>query len=257
MRVQAAPHRIRGDAEVGQHLRREGFVDLPQGDVVEAQPVALQQPGDVLLVEGQSRFGQVIRTLTQSTWSHAAIYVGPLDALRDDSGRARELIEADVSEGVRALPLAAYAGLNTRICRPRGMSDAETQSLIDQLVSRIGHRYDLRNVLDLARYLLPTLPIPRRWRRQWLELGSGDPSRAICSTLIAGAFQSVRYPILPTFEQRPSSDPGCIDCVEELARRRHHSLFVPRDFDLSPYFDVVKPQLSQGFDPHAIRWLEV
>ena len=30
-----------------------------------------------------------------------------------------------------------------------------------------------------------------------ITLGSGDPTRAICSTLIAEAFQSEAYPILP------------------------------------------------------------
>ncbi|MCP9231169.1 MULTISPECIES: hypothetical protein [unclassified Mesorhizobium] len=28
----------------------------------------------------------------------------------------------------------------------------------------------------------------------------------------------------------------------------HHSLYTPRDFDLSPYFRIVKPTLEYGFD---------
>src|SRR5574337_378503 len=60
------------------------------------------------------------------------------------------------------------------------------------------HRYDLKNVVDLARYLLPTPPVPVGWRRRLLALGSGEPTQAICSTMIAQAFQSVSYPILPT-----------------------------------------------------------
>ena len=34
------------------------------------------QRGDVLLVEGNSRFSTAIKYLTQSTWSHAGLYVG-------------------------------------------------------------------------------------------------------------------------------------------------------------------------------------
>lgn len=34
----------------------------------------------------------------------------------------------------------------------------------------------------------------------------------------------------------------------EILHIRHHSLFTPRDFDLSPYFRVVKPTLEYGFD---------
>lgn len=66
------------------------------------------------------------------------------------------------------------------------------------MVERIGCTYDMRNIIDLARFLLPTPPVPVRWRRQMIALGSGEPTRAICSTLIAQAFQSVRYPILPS-----------------------------------------------------------
>ena len=87
-----------------------------------------------------------------------------------------------------------------------------------------------------------------------LALGSGDPSRAICSTLIAQAFQSVRYPILPIIEAVASADPRCIGCVDEILRVRHHSLFVPRDFDVSPYFAVVKPELQADFDFRQLNW---
>src|SRR5208282_354723 len=34
-----------------------------------------------------------------------------------------------------------------------------------------------------------------------LALGSGDPTHTICSTLIAEAFQHVRYPVLPRIER--------------------------------------------------------
>ena len=37
------------------------------------------EPGDMLLVEGNTRLSAVIKYLTQSTWSHAALYIG--DAL--------------------------------------------------------------------------------------------------------------------------------------------------------------------------------
>ena len=36
---------------------------------------------------------------------------------------------------------------------------------------------------------------------------------------------------------------------------RHHSLFAPRDFDLSPYFAVVKPTIERGFDYKSIEWV--
>ena len=208
--------------------------------------------GDVLLVEGHSRISSAIKYLTQSTWSHAALYVG--DALPDRASTGHCFVEADIVAGVRSVGIDEFAGLHSRICRPRGLTDEDCRRVIRYAVERIGHQYDLRNVFDLARYLLPTPPVPQRFRRRMIALGSGDPTRAICSTLIAQAFQSVRYPILPIVTRRAKADPKCPDCMDELLHVRHHSLFAPRDFDVSPYFEVVKPTLARGFDYRSLQW---
>ena len=218
-----------------------------------ARLLACVRRGDVLLVEGQTRISVAIKYLTQSTWSHAALYAGPT-GLFDADGRPRDFLEADIREGVRAVSVAEYAGLHCRVCRPVSLAEAETDAVIAFVMARLGHQYDLKNVIDLARYLLPTPPVPVRWRRRMLALGSGDPTRAICSTLIAQAFQSVRYPILPTVETVPSKDPMCPGCMDEILHVRHHSLFAPRDFDVSPYFAVIKPTLEAGFDHRALTW---
>ena len=215
---------------------------------------ACLQPGDVLLVEGHSRISTAIKYLTQSTWSHAALYVGPMPDLAPSGGELPCFIEADMLDGVRAVPLAMFAGLHTRVCRPVSLSPDDSARLVAEAKSRLGHQYDLRNIFDLVRYLLPTPPVPQQWRRGLIRLGSGDPTRAICSTLIAQAFESVRYPILPMVEQRPTDDPACPACMNEILHVRHHSLYVPRDFDVSPYFQIVKPTLVAGFDHHALRW---
>jgi hypothetical protein len=223
-----------------------------------ATPTALLRaclrPGDVLLVEGHSRISTAIKYLTQSTWSHAALYVG--DALGTREGDPC-FVEADMVAGVRGVGIDELARYHSRICRPTALSEEDRRRVVAYAVARIGHRYDLRNIVDLARYLLPTPPVPQRLRRRMLALGSGDPTRAICSTLIAQAFQSVRYPILPLVITRDRGDPACPGCVDEILRVRHHSLFAPRDFDVSPYFDVVKPTLAGGLDYRALRWEEV
>jgi hypothetical protein len=89
-----------------------------------------------------------------------------------------------------------------------------------------------------------------------LALGSGDPTRAICPTLIAQAFQSVGFPILPIINTEMADAPDCQDCMREIYHIRHHSLFVPRDFDVSPYFAVIKPSLSHVVDDRALVWAE-
>jgi hypothetical protein len=217
---------------------------------------ACLRPGDVLLVEGHSRISTAIKYLTQSTWSHAALYVGPRSELPEVRGEAPCFVEADTVDGVRAVGFAQFAGLHARVCRPASLSGEEVARVIAHVLARIGHRYDMRNIIDLARYVIPTPPVPLRWRRRLLVLGSGDPTRAICSTLIAQAFESVRYPILPIVEQRPRGDPLCPACVDEILHVRHHSLYVPRDFDVSPYFGIVKPTLADDFDHRQLSWHE-
>ncbi len=164
------------------------------------------------------------------------------------------LIEADINDGIRAIPLSEYSGTHTRICRPVGLSTEEINHLCHFALERIGQRYDLKNIFDLARYLVPTPFVPTRWRRRLLALGSGGPTRAICSSLIAQAFQSVHYPILPEVFLQKSGDPACKKCYQEILHIRHHSLFTPRDFDVSPYFQIIKPTIERGFDPSLLNW---
>ncbi len=201
------------------------------------------RPGDILLVDGNSRISTAIKYLTQSTWSHACLYVGA----GDQSSDIPSLVEADLTEGVTLVPLNKYVNYNLRICRPVGLADKERDSLLRFVEERLGYKYDLKNILDLMRYLIQNPAVPTRYRRQMLSLGSGEPTKAICSTLIAQAFQSINYPILP--REKLADDTG-----ERHFEHRHYSHYVPRDFDLSPYFCVVKPTLELGFDFHSLRW---
>lgn len=242
---------------LGRRLAR--YLTKPRHDRVHsttADPGALARtlrPGDVLLVEGSSRISAAIKYTTQSTWSHAALCVALPDPAAAPAQEASILLEADVVEGVHLVPLAKYSALHTRICRPVGLTAAEIRRLIDFTLARVGHRYDVRHIIDLARYLWPTPPVPIRYRRRLLAIGSGDPTRAICSALIAEAFHGVGYPILPTARLLPPRDPAAAAEYREALHIRHHSLFTPRDFDVSPYFEIVKPTLAQGFDPHRLR----
>ncbi len=206
-------------------------------------------PGDVLLIEGNERMAGAIKYLTQSTWSHAAFFVGQAMPDPENDLERPRLIEVNLVEGCVAVPLSKYKSYNTRICRPVGLSSEERASAVAFMVGKLGLRYDLRNIFDLLRYFLPAPPVPVRWRRRMLAFGSGDPTRAICSSLIAQAFQSIRYPILPSVSVRIGDY-----AKREIFHIRHHSLFAPRDFDLSPYFEVVKPTLTEDFDYRSLAW---
>lgn len=204
----------------------------------------LLHKADVILVEGNLRISTVIKYLTQSTWSHSVLYIG--DGL---------CIEADMLLGVRRFPLAELASYHIRVCRPLSLTPEDEDLLVRHAQSCIGRQYDLKHVFDLARYMVP-LPVPRSWRRRAIALGSADPSRAICSTLIAESFQVVRYPILP--------DPPATTPLTQVAHAKvkeiHHihntGLFTPRDFDISPYFQVIKPDMPERFNHHDLVWAE-
>ncbi len=215
---------------------------------------ATLRKGDVVLVEGSSRFASAIKYLTQSTWSHAALYIGDTLGPPAPGEEPRVLVDVDVVEGVRTIPLSAFSGLHTRICRPVGLDDAEVDSVIRFMLGRKGITYDLKNIFDLARYFIRTPPLPGSMRRRALALGSGEPTKAICSTLLAQAFASVRYPILPEVELVDADAPGVRRARREILHIRHHSLYAPRDFDVSPFFAVVKPRLEQGFDFRQLEW---
>jgi hypothetical protein len=209
------------------------------------------RPGDVLLVEGNNHVSGVIKYLTQSTWSHAALYVGCVGDRTTADGEPLVLVEAELGKGVIASPLSKYSHFHTRICRPSGLSREDCLRVCAYAAERIGFDYDLKNIIDLMRFLFP-MPVPQRWRRRMIAMGSGDPTRIICSALIAQAFEVVRYPILPKITRIESES-----AREEVLEIRHSSLYAPRDFDISPYFDVVKPTLQNGFDYRKMQWADL
>jgi hypothetical protein len=215
---------------------------------------ATLKPGDVLLIEGNQFVSSTIKYLTNSTWSHAALYVGHVLPRPTDGSERPRLIESVLGQGCVAVALSRYSSFNTRICRPVGLTDEDRQKVVDFMIGKLGTQYDLRNILDLLRYFFP-VPVPSRFRRRMIALGSGDPTKAICSSLIAQAFQSVQYPILPEVTNAPGrAHAESRYSRQEILHIRHHSLFAPRDFDLSPYFEIVKPTLTHGFDYKKLRF---
>ncbi len=238
--------------------------------------------GDVVLVEGNERISECIKYLTQSSWSHAALYVGDEPLKRDPDLRRRLieefgehdahhlLVEALVERGVVLTPLSRYAEFNIRLCRPYGLKPADLGVVLEHAIASVGRTYDLRNIFDLARYFFPVSIVPPRLGREALHFGSGEPTRVICSSLIAESFALVRFPILPVFEPYPKGRPPGPPAARLLRILRRAgvprgvfrsvspSLITPRDFDLSPYFEIVKFNVieSMRFDYRRMVWAE-
>ena len=213
---------------LGQHLARKlnepspGFLPYTHANVAALRRVL--QPGDVLLVEGNNRVSVAIKYLTMSTWSHAALYVGNALGQINADGEPLNLIEVNLGEGCIAAPLSKYELYNTRICRAKDLSVEDRARVVDFMARSLGRRYDLKNITDMLRYFLPTPPVPVRWRRRLLAFGSGDPTRAICSSLIAEAFQHVRYPVLPVITREFRANALARSQRSEILHIRHHSL---------------------------------
>ncbi len=233
--------------------------------------------GDVVLVEGNERISECIKYLTQSSWSHSALFVGD-EPLRRNPQKRDELIarfgeearyllvEALVESGVVLSPLSKYRDFNIRVCRPYNLSSADLAEVMDEALRSVGSNYDIKNVVDLARYFLPVSLVPRRFRRRALQFGSGEPTRVICSSLIASCFNRVRFPIIPRFEQLPESPVPTLRIIPwrrsaapgGIWRQVSPTLVTPRDFDLSPYFEIVKFNIieSMRFDYRKIKWAD-
>lgn len=202
------------------------------------------KPGDVLLIEGRSRVAQSIKLITQSAWTHAALCVGRLHDIEDTGLRnlvvqyyqrdhsEQLIIEAVLGEGTRVSPLSRYRKDHLRLCRPEGLSAADAQMVIAYAIRRLGSDYDVRQLLDLARFFFPWGILPRRWRSSLFQHNVGESTRTVCSCLLAQAFSIVDFPILPFIDRR---DDGTLRFF-----KRNPRLFTPKDFDYSPYFHIIK-----------------
>ncbi|CAM3644778.1 hypothetical protein [Parendozoicomonas haliclonae] len=203
------------------------------------------KPGDVVLVEGRSRVARIIQRLTMSRWSHAVLYLGRLDDMDGEpfeqpviqhfdrsSTHKRNpqlIIESELGIGTVVRPLSVYQGEHLRICRPEGLTPLDRNRVLTYASSRLGHAYDIRQILDLCRLLMPG-GIFSRWRSVLFRKPAPAP-RTTCATLIAEAFSLVNFPVRPLVTQ------------DKQGRRLYplNPLYcTPGDFDYSPWFQVMK-----------------
>lgn len=199
---------------------------------------------DIVLVEGRSRVSEVIKLITQSTWSHAALYIGRVHDIEDPLLReilhqhyegtpdTQLIIESELGEGTIVRPLTAYEKEHLRICRPRGLDYQDSQKIIRYSIGRLGNSYDVRQIFDLARFFFPWFIMPRRWRSSLFSTRPGKSTQTVCSTMIAEAFGSVQFPILPLVKRGEGN--------KVKLYMRNPKLCTPSDFDYSPYFDIIK-----------------
>jgi hypothetical protein len=279
---------------------------LPATPLSDFQRIRCElRPGDVLLLEGRSRVSEVIKMITQSSWSHAALYIGqlkdiedpqlrqevmrhvyhpvqPMETQRvtpfaecsgyteqgggvinsaslpqpqrsqrepptsshtttfsgsasgepDSTAQQHWIVESELGLGTVVRTLDVYEGEHMRICRPKGLRAVDQQRVMAYAIERLGTAYDVRQIFDLARFLFPWFIMPRRWRSTLFSRQPGGNTYTVCSTMIAEAFHSVQFPILPLVKRVVGGQVRLF--------RRNPKLCVPSDFDYSPYFDIIK-----------------
>ena len=88
------------------------------------------RPTDILMVDGRSRISKMIKLVTQSPWSHAALYIGRLQDIKDPQMQARIrqyysgspekqlLIESEIGKGTIITTVDDYKNDHLRIVRP-------------------------------------------------------------------------------------------------------------------------------------------
>ena len=217
------------------------------------------RPGDVILVEGRSRVSEVIKFLTKSPWSHAALYIGRLADIQDIAMRKKVahfckhsrnneplLIEGMLGQGFIVNPLSIYKDDHMRICRPKGITYTDVQDVINYTIEALGKGYSARHIFDLARFLLPWRILPKRWGSILFRYRKGGVSEEICSSLIASAFDKVNFPILPHLKTTSGTTIKWI--------RRNPLLFTPSDFDYSPFFEIVKYPIFEEGSYQNLPW---
>ncbi len=142
------------------------------------------------------------------------------------------IIEAILGKGIIVSSIEDYEGEHLRICRPRGITRSDSQAVLEYAIKELGKDYNVRQIMDLARFMFPYWFLPKRWRSTLFEHNAGRPTKTVCSTMMAEAFARVRFPIIPVIHQ---DEEGKLKLI-----RGNSKLITPRDFDHSPYFDVIK-----------------
>lgn len=185
-------------------------------------------PGDVLLVEGESGVSDWIKVYSSHTWSHCAIFVGDQSRLaaiypKEFIEAQPNLVEAIIGRGVILGNLQKYEACNLRICRPRNLTRPQRQAVIHWVLTKVGLPYDLENVLQFMSLPFDEAVLPTH------DIGESSQGKYTCSSLIAAAFGEVGLEVLHYYDK-----------TSKKIVPYHYSQVQPKDFDLSPNFDIIK-----------------
>lgn len=216
------------------------------------------QCGDVLLVEDHSYLGKRISTVSGSQWNHAALYLGKLHDIKDKSLRqvilshypfepdTPLLLESRLGKGVIIRALSHYEPMHLRICRPASLSSTVQTALLNASVREINY-FTNTGLFDLLRFFMPLGALPRPRRLPFLSYKASNTTQLASSNAIARIFESIQYPIYPLIKKQSTGH-------SELFLRQA-DFCLPRDFDTSPYFEIIKYSFldSSAYKPSKLQ----
>ena len=154
------------------------------------------EPGDVILFHGKSFVNWAVRTITQSYWGHAAMYIG------------NGLYIESIAAGVYINDLKSLKDANIIVYRHVKMNDKVAQKIVESVRDKSKSGYDFWAIWHLFKLLITG-------KRRKNNEKVGVENRYICSELIAAAYGEMGLTVIDEFD------------YDEI---------VPADFDLSNNF---------------------
>jgi hypothetical protein len=181
-------------------------------------------PGDVLLVDGDYGISDWIKVFSSHTWSHCALYTGPQPVSGSNSPMDAKLnlVEAIIGHGIISSHIKKYEHCNLRICRPKNLTRRQRQKVVHFALSKVGLSYDQRNVFRFMGLPFNVSAKPTE------DISDAETGGYTCSGLIAAAFSQVSFEVLHYY-----------DGETKRIVPYHPSQIQPKDFDLSPNFEII------------------
>ena len=204
-------------------------------DVADLKRILL--PGDVLLVEGETGLSDWIKIFSTHTWSHCALFVGNqfLFAATKPKNFVEakpNLVEAIITRGIILSNIDKYKNCNLRVCRPKNLTRKDRETVIRFALDKVGLPYDQENI-----YRFMSLPFNEK-SRPTDDIGASKAGRYTCSSLIATAFRQIGLDVLHFYDKE----------TKKLVPY-HTSQIQPKDFDLSPNFEIINIYPSTSKKP--------
>ncbi len=241
---------------------------------------------DVILVSGTSRISHVVKVLTVSPWSHVVLYVGDRRELLTAEEKSEWthlfgeeslkhlVIDADPLHKVHLRPLDDYHKYMLRHCRPDALTKEDRKKVVDHALGQLKKHYDVGHIIRLMFFFATPWELFPQGVRRFVTDFSLSEQDTICSRVLAEAFESVGYPIRPTYIQygQGSLSRGALritkglrhrgktafrllrggkvgSAISRLTDERYTEIHLrgsrhvtPADYDLSRFFSIQKCQ---------------